>query len=268
GALNHHAITPNYHFNETGQVTVGGYTIRDWDLKAHGWISMNYVLEDSLNVGAVKVLHMEGAQPFYQNLQAFGIGHPTGIDLAGEAWSPLPPLAGMSPVQLATASFGQGIVATPIEMLSAINAVANGGVWVQPHVVTSISGGGKPTVYFQPKTHRVISAQAAHTLTQMMVKVVDAPIGSGFEARMWPAWQGQIAGKTGTSSVATAHGVYGNNTYDSFAGFFPASHPQYVILTIIRKPQVVAWMREGAFDAAPTFKQVAQVIIDQKRLRP
>ena len=268
GALQDGAITPNLHFNETGVAVVDGYAIRDWDLKAHGWISMNYVLEDSLNVGAIHVEDLEGTPRFYANLQRFGLGHPTGVDLAGEDWAPLPPLSAMSAVQLATASFGQGVVVTPIEMLAAINAVANGGVWVQPHLVTAITGGGRPPAPFHPVTRRVISPTTAATLGQMMVKVVDAPIGSGFMARMWPTWRGQIAGKTGTASVALPTGGYGNQTIDSFTGFFPASHPQYSILCIIRDPQVTAPLREGAFDAAPTFKQVAQVIIDEHHLVP
>jgi len=268
GALDDGAITPTLHFDETGVAVVGGYTIRDWDLRAHGWISMNYVLQDSLNVGAIHVENLEGAPRFYANMQRFGIGHPTGIDLAGEDWSSLPSLPAMSRVQLATSSFGQGVVVTPIEMLAAINTVANGGVWVQPHVVTAVTGGGRPPTIAHGATHRVISAAAARTLTQMMVGVVDAPIGSGFMARMWPTWRGEIAGKTGTASVALPTGGYGSQTIDSFTGFFPASDPQYSMLCIIRTPQVSAPLREGAFDAAPTFKQVAQVIIDEHHLLP
>ncbi|MGA9774471.1 MAG: penicillin-binding transpeptidase domain-containing protein, partial [Candidatus Dormiibacterota bacterium] len=90
GALNHNDITPTETFDETGQVTVQGATIRDWDLRAHGVITMNWVLEDSLNVGAVHVEQIEGARPFFSNLQAFGIGQPTGIDLAGESNQALP----------------------------------------------------------------------------------------------------------------------------------------------------------------------------------
>lgn len=268
GALNRHVITPNETFDETGQVTVQGWTIRDWDLRAHGVISMNWVLEDSLNVGAVHIQQWEGAQPFYNNMQAFGIGHPTGIDLAGASNQPLPPFSKTQPVQFATYSFGQGYVATPIQMLAAANAIANGGVWIQPHVVSEITGGGQPTTYIKPKTRRVISAQAAQTLTQMMVGVVDAPGASGFAARIWPAWKGQIAGKTGTSSVSNGKGAYGNNTIDSFTEFFPASNPQFSMLCIIRKPQVPAVLREGAYDAAPTSKLVTEALISRFHLQP
>ncbi len=268
GALNRHVITPNQTFNETGEVTVQGWHIRDWDLQAHGVITMNWVLEDSLNVGAVHIQQWEGAKPFYQNMKAFGIGVPTGIDLAGASNQPLPPLSQLQPVQLATASFGQGYVTTPIQMLAAVNTVANGGVWVQPHVVTAITGGGQPTTYIKPKTHRAISAAAAQTLAKMMVGVVDVPGASGFEAKMSGPWYGQIAGKTGTSSVSNGKGVYGNNTIDSFVEFLPASNPQFSMICIIRYPQVPPPQREGAYDAAPTSKLVAQALISRFKLRP
>ncbi len=268
GALNRHVITPNETFDETGEVTVQGWQIRDWDLRAHGVITMNWVLEDSLNVGAVHIQQWEGAKPFYQNMKAFGIGIPTGIDLAGASNQPLPPYSQLQPVQFATASFGQGYVVTPIQMLAAVNTVANGGVWVQPHVVTAITGGGLPTTRIKPKTHRAISAAAAQTLANMMVGVVDVPGASGFEAKMGGAWYGQIAGKTGTSSVSNGKGVYGNNTIDSFVEFFPASDPQYSMLCIIRYPQVPPALREGAYDAAPTSKLVTEALIARFKLRP
>ena len=268
GALNRHVITPNETFDETGEVTVQGWQIRDWDLRAHGVITMNWVLEDSLNVGAVHIQQWEGAKPFYQNMKAFGIGIPTGIDLAGASNQPLPPYSQLQPVQFATASFGQGYVVTPIQMLAAVNTVANGGVWVQPHVVTAITGGGLPTTRIKPRTHRAISAAAAQTLANMMVGVVDVPGASGFEAKMGGAWYGQIAGKTGTSSVSNGKGVYGNNTIDSFVEFFPASDPQYSMLCIIRYPQVPPALREGAYDAAPTSKLVTEALIARFKLRP
>ncbi len=268
GALQRNAITPNETFDETGQVTVQGQTIRDWDLRAHGVITMTWVLEDSLNVGAVHIEQIEGSRPFYQNMQAFGIGHPTGIDLAGESNQPLAPYSQTQPLQFATYSFGQGYVTTPIQMLAAVNTVANGGVWVQPHVVSEIVGGNQPPTVIKPKTRRVISAATAQTLTQMMVGVVDVPGGSGFEARIWPAWKGEIAAKTGTASVSNGHGSYGQNTIDSFVEFFPASNPQYSMICIIRYPQVPAALREGAYDAAPTSKLITEALIARFHLQP
>src|SRR5256712_11460913 len=125
GALDAHAITPDTRFNETGVAVVGGVAIRNWDNRAHGNVTMTQVLQNSLNVGAIKAQQMEGAGPFYQYLQKFGIGTPTGVDVAAETAEPPRDLAKWKPVELTTASFGQGDQPNPIEMLAAINMAAN-----------------------------------------------------------------------------------------------------------------------------------------------
>jgi cell division protein FtsI/penicillin-binding protein 2 len=268
GALQNNIITPTATFDETpAAATVDGVQIHDWDNEYHGVISYQYVLDNSLNVGALHVEELEGAQTFYNTMEAFGIGKPTGIDLAGEESQPLPPLSEETALTLATSSFGQGVVVTPIEMLAAVNAIANGGVWVQPHVVTSISGGGQPTTVITPKTHRVISAQTASTLAQMMIGVIDAPGADGSEARIWPTWKGELAGKTGTAEVAQ-NGAYTANTIDSFAEFLPESDPQYSMICILREPQVAPILRYSFYDAVPTVKKVTQVLIDRFKLQP
>ncbi len=268
GALQNNIITPNATFDETPAAgMVQGVEIHDWDNTYHGVISYQYVLDNSLNVGAVHVEELEGPQIFYKTLQAFGIGKPTGIDLAGEENEPLAPLPQLTPLQLATTAFGQGVAVTPIEILAAINAVANGGVWVQPHVVTSISGGGQATTNIVAQTHRVVSAQTAATLAQMMVQVIDAPGADASLARIWPTWKGELAGKTGTAQVAES-GIYTNNTIDSFAEFLPASDPQYSMICILREPQVTPALRFSFYDAVPTVKKVTQVLIDRFKLQP
>ena len=268
GALQNNVITPTATFDETpAAATVDGVQIYDWDHVYHGEISYQYVLDNSLNVGALHVEELEGAKTFYQTMENFGIGRPTGIDLAGEENLAVPPLSQETALTLATSSFGQGVVASPIEMLAAVNAIANGGVWVQPHVVTSISGGGQPTTVIKPATHRVVSAQTAATLAKMMVGVVDDPGADASEARIWPTWKGQLAGKTGTAEVAQ-NGVYGSNTIDSFAEFLPASDPQYSMICILRDPQVAPILRYSFYDAVPTVKKVTQVLIDRFQLQP
>src|SRR2546423_9168402 len=127
GALDDRAITPDTRFNETRVAVVGGVAIRNWDNRAHGNVTMTQVLQNSLNVGAIKAQQLEGAGPFYQYLQKFGIGSRTGIDVAAETAEPLRDLAKWKPIELATASFGQGVDTTAIEMLAAINVAANGG---------------------------------------------------------------------------------------------------------------------------------------------
>lgn len=268
GALQNNIITPTATFDETpAAATVDGVQIHDWDNIYHGVISYQYVLDNSLNVGALHVEELEGAKTFYQTMEDFGIGQPTGIDLAGEESEALPPLSQETALQLATSSFGQGVVVTPIEMLAAVNAIANGGVWVQPHVVTAITGGGQPTTVIKPKTRRVVSAQTAATLSKMMVGVIDDPGADASEARIWPTWKGELAGKTGTAEVAE-NGVYTDNTIDSFAEFLPESDPEYSMICVLREPQVPPSLRYSFYDAVPTVKKVTQVLIDRFKLQP
>jgi cell division protein FtsI/penicillin-binding protein 2 len=266
GGLNANAITPSYTFNE-GPTTIDGATIRDWDGRSHGMISMQTVLDDSLNNGAIKVGQLEGANAFYSNMLAFGIGAPTGVDLSGEQNIPLPAQSTWSNLDLAEAAFGQRVQVTPIEMLAAINAVANGGVWVQPHAVEAVidpTTGRSAAVV--PVTRRVISASAAATLAQMMTGVVEDRGAEGSLARI-PAFKGEVAGKTGTASVAI-NGHYGSDVVVSFGGFLPAKNPRFTMLVVLNYPHENTVVRFGATLAAPVWKQVAQVAIDQWRITP
>ncbi|HSP65055.1 MAG TPA: penicillin-binding protein 2, partial [Candidatus Deferrimicrobium sp.] len=184
GGLNAGAITPGYTFNE-GPTTIDGATIRDWDGRGHGKITMQTVLDESLNNGAIKVGQLMGPNAFYSNMLAFGIGAPTGVDLYGEQNVPLQSQDKWSPLDLAEAAFGQRVQVTPIEVLAAVNAVANGGVWVQPHAVQSVidpTTGSSAVVV--PTSRRVISAGAAATLAQMMTGVVEDRGGEGSLAKI------------------------------------------------------------------------------------
>jgi len=263
GAIDDHAITPDYRFNETGTAVVGGYAIHNWDGRAHGMVTMTQVLENSLNVGAIKAEQLEGSTNFYQYLQRFGIGTRTGIDVAGEASAPLAPLAQWKPSQLATAAFGQGVDATPIEMLAAVDAVATGGNLVWPHVVDAMVDANGVHHPVQPKVVRqVISAKTAQQMNQMMIAVVEH--GSGFAAKI-DGFKNQVAGKTGTASIPE-NGTYSKDqTIGSFVGFLPASHPQFIMLVITRKPKILF---EGAYVAAPIWKSVATALISQWQIAP
>jgi cell division protein FtsI (penicillin-binding protein 3) len=268
GGLNNKAFTPGTVIDERQQ-RIDGFLIHDWDGRSHGRVTMQFVLDDSLNNGAIAAMRMEGANAFYSNLLAFGIGAPTGVDLAGEVNSPLRPQSSWNQLSYATAAFGQGILATPIEMLAAINAVANAGVWVAPHAVDAIvntnTGTTTPVV---PATRRVMATAAANTLAHMMVGVVDDQGGEGFKAKI-PGYIGQIAGKTGTASVALPNGAgYGPNVVASFVGFMPAQNPQFTMMVILNQPQERHTGRFGSLLAAPIWKQMAEMMINDWRIAP
>ena len=265
GGLNNRAITPGYTFNEQ-QTVVDGVLIHDWDRRSHGWITMQTVLDDSLNNGAMKVMRLEGVNAFYDNLLAFGIGAPTGVDLQGEVNQQMAPQSRLNMLDYSEMSFGQSIVVTPVEMLAAINAVANGGVWVQPHAVTSIinPNTGRTTAV-TPATRRVISAQAASTLTTMLTHVVDDPGAEGFAARI-PGWTGEIAAKTGTAQEDVNGSLSGTDV--SFAGFLPASNPQFTMMVLINEPQVPASQDYGSVLAGPVWHEMSLQMIDHWHLTP
>ena len=265
GGLQSGAITPDYTFNETGSVSVDGYNIQDWDHKPHGNISMTRVLELSLNVGAVKVQQMEGPNNFYKFLGAFGIGSLTGIDVADEVALPLKPLRNYHASELATTAFGQGVAVTPIEMISAINTVANGGRFVHPRVVTStiLADGSRKDVP-QDLGTQVLGTQAENDMRQMMINVVEH--GSGWTTKM-DGWQNQIAGKTGTANVPEG-GKYTDKVISSFVGFMPANNPRFTMLVIMRNPKGDTLAQEGTFTAAPVWKSIAQQIMVQWQVTP
>ncbi|HXA29629.1 MAG TPA: penicillin-binding protein 2 [Candidatus Angelobacter sp.] len=266
GGLNNKAITPQTEIDE-GPIRIDGYTIGDWDGRAHGRVNMQWVLDDSLNDGAIRVMQMEGQHSFYENLAAFGIGAPTGVDVAGENNQPLAPEQQWKGVDFATTAFGQHVQVTPLQMLAAINAVGNNGVWVQPHVVDKIvdpaTGQATP---FSPTTRRVMSADSAATLQKMMTGVVEDHGASGYAAKI-PAFKGQIAGKTGTASVPV-NGVYGGDVIVSFTGFMPVSNPQFTMLVVLRLPKETKVAREGAYLAAPIWHDMAQLLVDQWKIVP
>ena len=263
GALDTHAITPDTRFNETGVAVVGGVAIRNWDNKAHGNVTMTQVLQNSLNVGAVKAEQLEGSGNFYQYLKRFGIGSPTGVDLAAETSEPLRDLAKWKPVELATASFGQGVDVTAIQMLAAVNVAATGGNLVWPHVVDQVIDSNGTRHPVRPRVIRqVVSAKTAQQMQQMMVGVVEH--GSGFAARI-DGFKNRIAGKTGTASIPENGKYLPDQTIGSFVGFLPADHPQFIMLVVTRKPQVLF---EGAYVAAPIWKTVASALITQWQIAP
>src|SRR5438270_158432 len=263
GALDTHAITPDTRFNETGVAVVGGVAIRNWDNRAHGNVTMTHVLQNSLNVGAIKAEQLEGSGNFYQYLQRFGIGSPTGVDVAAETSEPLRALPKWKPVELATASFGQGVDATAIQMLAAINVAATGGNLVWPHVVDQVIDSNGTRHPVRPRIIRqVVSPKTAQQMQQMMVGVVEH--GSGFAARI-DGFKNRIAGKTGTASIPENGKYLPDQTIGSFVGFLPADHPQFIMLVITRKPKVLF---EGAYVAAPIWKQVASALITQWQIAP
>ncbi len=267
GAINAGAITPDMVINDPGYVYAGGYRIYDWDRRNHGNITYTYVLEHSLNVGAMKAMLTEGHANFYNYLQAFGLTKASGIDVAAESVVAPPSAGKMQDSQYATSAFGQGIDVNLVQMLAAINIIANGGKYAPPHVVDRIGNNLNPLL-LQPQ-RQVISAATAQKMTWMMQQVVQH--GSGWTSRI-RGFELDQAGKTGTSQIPV-NGKYTQDVWASFVGFMPALHPRFTMMVVIRKPHYPGsdqdWtLNDGYMTAEPIWQKIAQQIVIDWRITP
>src|SRR6266702_3887182 len=246
-------ITPNTTLNDLGCMTfTDALEDCNWEYKAYGTESMTQVLIHSANVGAAHVAHdILGANRYYPYLSRFGFGQPTNIDGPEEAGVYLSPNdQNWTISDLTRQAFGQSIMATPIQVAMAYEAVANSGVMMYPYLVSNINVNGK-VVTTQPRIERrVISIQAAQLLTGMLTQT--AKYGSAMLAQV-PGYS--IAAKTGT---ATTQGISADQTEASVAGFIPASNPQFVILVKIDRPQKAIYRSPAA---APLWKTIAQQLM-------
>jgi cell division protein FtsI/penicillin-binding protein 2 len=250
-------ITPSSTYNDTGSIAVDGAIIRNSDRQAHGTTTITRMLQKSLNLGAVNIALMLGQDRFYRYMSDFGFGQPTGITLANEE-------AGLLSLptkdknwrrwNLATNSFGQGMAATPLQVLTAIAAVANGGLLMKPYIVEQIRDGQQVTRMGPTVVRRVISAQTAREVTQMLVEVVN---GEVVKAAV-PGYA--VAGKTGTSQVPVAEGYHPTWTIASFVGYVPADDPQLVVLVKLDKPHPQIGPHASEV-AAPVFKRVVEQLL-------
>jgi cell division protein FtsI/penicillin-binding protein 2 len=267
GAINSGAITPDTVINDPGYLSVGGFRISDWDHRNHGNINYTYVLQHSLNVGAMKAMQAEGHDAFYSYLQAFGLTKASGIDVAGETTVPPPSASQMADAQYATSAFGQGIDVNMVQMLAAINVVANGGKYAPPHVVERIGSRINPLL-LQPQ-RQVITPDTVAKMTGMMEAVVQH--GSGYTTRV-KGFELDQAGKTGTSQIPV-NGQYTLDVWSSFVGFLPASHPRFTMLVVIRKPHAAGsdrdWtLNDGYITAGPVWQKIAQAVAVDWHITP
>jgi cell division protein FtsI/penicillin-binding protein 2 len=249
-ALQEGRVTPDTVYNDTACLEIGGLPICNWDRKAHGTTSMIDLLALSLNVGAARLSTQMGGQTFYRYIQAFGIGRPTGIDLQGEASGKLrvPGDLDWHESDLGTHSFGQGLSVTPIQLLSAVSAVANDGIQMRPFVVAQKID-GKQTLTAKPiQLGRVVSAQTARTLTSMLEQATEREASA---ARV-PGYR--IAGKTGTAQIPIAGGYDDPWTIASFVGWGPLGDPKLIILVKLDRPTTSPY---GGQTAVPVFSRLA-----------
>jgi len=233
-----------------GPLKVDKYIIRTWDNEYHPDLTMSDVIVLSDNVGMAWVAQKLGADTLYDYLDAFGIGRLSGIDLQGESAPKLREKGTWNIVDLPTAGFGQGVAITPIQMIRAVSAVANGGMLPTPQVVDKLIADGWQNDIKPEVDLRVISKKTASKVTAMMVEAAK----SG-EAR-WTHLRGfKVAGKTGTAQIPIAGHYDEEKTIASFVGFVPADDPKFIMLVTLREPESSPWASETA---APLWYSIAK----------
>ena len=247
------AITPDWTYNDTDLMEVGGIPIVNWDRRAYGLVDVRTLLINSLNRGAASVALATEPEPFYAGMQDFGFGSLTRIDLIGEEAGIMrvPGDPNWNEADFAANSYGQAISVTPIQMAAAIAGIANDGLIYQPHLMQYIVDGDeiRPA---RPVVNRVISSETANIVTDMMVDVIN----EGAPLAQVPGYT--IAGKTGTAQIPNTLGYEGGfpgQTRASFVGFFPADDPQVVVYIMLDRPRTSEF---GSQTAAPLFSTVAQ----------
>ena len=253
-ALDAGVVTRDHVYNDQGVIEVGGHAIHNWDRRAYGSQNMTQLLARSLNVGAAMLSTSMGPFRFYQCLEDFNIGKPTGIDLQGEASGLLrqPGDSQWAESDLGTNSFGQGVSVTPIQMIAAVSAVANKGLLARPHVIHQQIDGSEVFTAQPQYLRRPISEATARILTEMMVDAVVY----GAEKALVPGYT--VAGKSGTAEIPVPGGYTSSETIASFVGFLPADDPQVIVLVRLDRPRTSIW---GTQTAAPLFSQFVQRLV-------
>ncbi len=242
----------------------GSFDINDWtihDHKPYGWLSVPQILQVSSNIGAAKIGLLLGRERFSRYLRDFGFGQRTEVGLPGELRGDLPRFR--SDISTATVSFGQGLTATPLQLMQGYVAIANGGRLLRPYLVARITAPDGSDVEVGPtEVRRVISPATAHTLTAMLEKVVE----KGGTAEDGAVEGYRVAGKTGTAQkVDSLTGTYSvDKRFSSFVGYLPADAPRVVIGIFLDEPAGEVY---GGKIAAPIFRDLAAETMRQLGVR-
>ena len=260
------AVTPASTYNDTGCITVSTYKICNFDLKARGVIPMQQILSQSLNVGASYVATTMGYPAFTRYMKAYGFGEKTGVDLPNEVVGNISNLRdGQGPaVNFDTASFGQGITVSPIEMIRALAVLANHGQLPNPHLIKAIQ-------YESGVTHTVAITQGPQVLKPATAEIVTDMLTSVFDKSLLKGVLKQehysFAAKTGTAQIPMpGGGYYPNGTYlHSFFGYFPAHDPRFIIFLFAWKPQGQEY---ASATLAQPFMDIAQFLINYYSIPP
>ena len=260
--LDTNEVTPQSTYTDYGSTEIAGYTIRNFTDVPFGTVTMTRVLEKSINTGTMHVQRKVGNDRFLEYLINFGFSQRTGIDLPGEGTGDVGNLYSGRDINFMTASFGQGITVTPLQMAVGFSAIANGGKLLKPYVVDSIIRDDLVVYQAEPETVGIpIRQSTARQLQVMLTSVVD----NGFDKARIPRYD--VAGKTGTAQIADPEGGYLEDDHiHSFAGFFPSTtEARYTVVIILERPKGVTFASDSL---SPVFKDIALFLINYFRIPP
>jgi cell division protein FtsI/penicillin-binding protein 2 len=254
-ALDAGIISREWTYTDQGQIEIGGRTIFNWDRLAHGVVDTTSVLVNSYNVGAATISLGMGPNTFYTYLSKFGFGRLTGVNLQGEASGTvyIPGDTNWSESNLGMNSFGQGMAVTPLQLITAVSAIANDGLMMQPNIVSQIVSGDQIVPSKPIALGRPISEETAHLVRDMMIAVVRDGLD---EDAALPGYT--IAGKTGTAEIPTPVNYRSDAWIMSFIGFLPADDPQVIVLIKLDEPKTGRWASQVV---APIFRRLAERLV-------
>jgi cell division protein FtsI/penicillin-binding protein 2 len=249
---------------DTGTVQEAGFNIKNSEEKVYGKQTMTQVLENSINTGVIYAEKLLGNRNFHDYIERFGFGKILGVDLSGESAGSIANLKNTNRnIEFFTASFGQGIRTTPLQIISAYNVIANGGVLMKPQIVEKkiYHDGSEETINPQ-EIRRVMTSASASEVSRMLTSVVKN--GHGKRAGV-PGYL--VAGKTGTAEVAKvgSKGYEEDKTIGSFAGFAPSDNPKFSIIVRIDNPKNVQWAESSA---APAFGELMKFLLEYYNIEP
>ena len=262
-ALNERVLTPQTTYFDKGYLILDGYKIENFDQKGRGETTMQKVLEESLNTGAAFAAGKLGKENMRKYFTAYGLGEETGVELPGEVAGNLSNLSSKRDVEYATASFGQGVSATPLEFARAIAALANGGKLMKLYLVERIVRPGREDVITEPEVVReVLTPETSETISKMLVKVVDdALLGGTVKFKRFTA-----AAKTGTAQIPLKDAKgYSEEYLHSFFGWAPGFDAKFLVFLYMEKPQGVRYASQSL---GPSWAEITQFLLTYYEIPP
>ena len=258
-ALSLGVVTPETKFVLPGALRVADRVIHDAEPRGTETMTVAQILARSSNIGAVTIAEKLGAPTLMEWIDKFGFGKTTGVDFPGESAGLVLPLDKWSGSTIGNVPIGQGIAVTPIQLASAYAAIANGGVWIEPHLVSRVGG----RVLHGFKKRRLVSPAVDEELKAMLTGVVDEHGATGNAAQI-PGYS--VAGKTGTGQIPGPHGYTASNGYmASFVGMVPVKNPRLLVLVVVNRPHTSIF---GGVVAAPAFQQIAKFDLQYLEVPP